>query len=297
GTWCGYCPRGWYADNQLEQKYGSQVVIVCIHGPFNPGTLEDPFQTAQADSMLYGIGFPVAEGFSYPGGWTARQAVGTTWNVDPTAWIHPLPPFVTANTPGLADTMVGTAAMATVKVENVSYNQSTNMVTAKVTGVFQSALSGDFRLNLMVTEDSVTGPTGTPYTQKDYDQTNYYYNCPQLGDASNPLYNLGAGQGCDGEIAGFVHRHVFREAVGGVHGVPGIIPANPAVGTPYSMTFTFPLPASVLNPNHVSLVGIVHQYIATDLNGNEVYDAMSVPLSSNSIPTLPNKVTVTFDAG
>ena len=300
GTWCGYCPRGAYADDQLINKYGDSVVIVCIHGAFTPGTNEDPFQTAQGDSMLYGIGFPQAEGFSYPGGWTAREPVGTggtTWNVDPTAWINPLPPFVTSTTPGVADTMVGTPALASVSISNVTFDVNTGMVSATVTGTFQKALSGDFRLNLMVTEDSITGPTGTPYTPQDYDQTNYYYHCDQLGNSSNPLYNLGSGTACDGEINGFVHRHVFREAVGGVHGVAGIIPSTVQVGKAYTTTFNFALPYTVINPNHVHLVAIVHQYSATDLNGNEVFDAKEVPLTTAPVAFAANELDVSADGG
>jgi hypothetical protein len=275
GSWCGWCPRGAYAMQVLDKKYPGKVFCVAYHNG-------DPMSTKQGDSITSAKGFPssaVVPGF--PDSWITRTPYdvgnGPTWNVDPLYWVAPLPGINDdASTPGIVDGMVDQTTPIVVGFESATYNASTNQVTAKVTAhVLQSVASGDYRITLMVTEDSVVGPDGTTY-----DQHNYYTANNQGGNwPNNPFYNM------PGVIPGWAHMHVFRMAFPSVKGAAGIIPQSPAMNTPYSTTFTFKLP-STIDPRHAHMIAIVHQYSATGVDNNTVYDAAESPLSATPIPTV-----------
>jgi hypothetical protein len=282
GAWCGYCVRGAYAEQVLEEEFPGQVAIVSIHND-QGSTANDMMDNVQGDSMVTDIGFPSVEALSgFPDGWTARTTQGPNWNVDPGEWSDSVSMLFenTTYTPGIVDTMLGQLAVVQCNVDSVSFNQVTKMVTARVTATFPTAMTGDFRLNLMVTEDSVSG------SGAGWDQHNYY-SSTDLGPTypNNPMYNYPE------SIPGWMHMHVFREAVGGIHGVTGVIPATTSVGGVYSKTFTFPLPTTVQNKYYVHLIGLVHQYSSTDAESNQVFDAMEVPLLNT--PHASNNFTLT----
>ena len=273
GAWCGYCVRGAYAEQVLEEEFPGKVAIISIHND-QGSTANDMMDNVQGDSMVTDIGFPSVEALSgFPDGWTARMTEGTNWNVDPAVWADSVSMLFenTAYTPGIVDSMLAQQTQAVCNVDSVSYNQTTNMVTARVTATFAAALTGDFRLNLMVTEDSVSG------SGAGWDQHNYYSGTDgSVGGTlpNNPMYNYPE------SIPGWKHMHVFREAVGGIHGVDGIIPSSVDAGNVFSKTFTFKLPSTIQNNYYVHLIGLVHQYSATDAESNQVFDAMEVPLLS-----------------
>ncbi|HEY3876460.1 MAG TPA: Omp28-related outer membrane protein [Candidatus Kapabacteria bacterium] len=272
GAWCGFCVRGAYAINNLYATYPGQVVVVSIHSDQNGNPANDMMDIPQGDSLVSGIGLPSAEVLQgFPDGWTARSIApgSTTWNVDPSAWATGVAAkFGIGGTDGIVAGLLAEPVQATVTVDNISFDNNSQQVTATVSVTFAKAASGDLRLNLMVTEDSVTG------SGSGWDQHNYYSATGSVGPSvpGNPLYNQAP------SIAGWEHMHVFREAVGGVLGQPGIIPSSVTAGSTYSTTFTFTLPSNVEDPNHVHLIGMVHEYSATNASGNQVLDAEEVPL-------------------
>jgi len=265
GAWCGWCVRGALAIEQLYQKYPGKVVGVSIHNG-------DPMVTPSGDSLQAGLpgqasGTRVT---GYPDGWTARQANGSTWNVNPGDWID------TVASAGLVDQLIGTPADATVTVDNVTFDLATSMVTARVSAKFNQAMSGDFRFNLYLTEDSVVYPE-----DRTADQHNYYYHNANF--PGSPYYNLGTGANGNGVIKNFTHMHVLRFAAGGAWGTKGVIPPSAASGATYTQTYSFRLPGNVMNPNHVSVIGFVHQYNSSSLASNEILDAHEVPLNATPV--------------
>src|SRR4051812_35948630 len=84
GSWCGWCPRGIVAINQLEQTAPGKVIPVAIHISSSP----DPMENAQGDSLAAGI--PTLSSQTaipgFPGGWTSRVAANNTWVSDPLNW-------------------------------------------------------------------------------------------------------------------------------------------------------------------------------------------------------------------
>jgi len=288
GAWCGWCVRGALAIQKLDEKYPGQVIPVAIHGPVSYG---EPMSTAQGDSLNSGIGFPVSDQYGWPDGWTARtvETAHNDWNVDPDSWID------TTNATGIVDGMVNQPAQANATIDQVTFDPQTHLVTARVSAKFNDQLSGDFRLNLYVVEDSVQGNSDPAWVQHNY----YYHNA---SFPTSPYYNQGdaflyQGQPDGSTIANYTFMHVFREAVGGVHGVKGPIPASPTSGTTYSQVFSFYLPVNVLNPNHAKLIGFVHQYSATDMNANQILDAAEVPLTTTTLAVAPNNLEVTGNDG
>ncbi len=84
---------------------------------------------------------------------------------------------------------------------------SSRVLTVQVTANFKYALTGNFKLNVYVLENDVPGP-----------QT----NAP----------------------ANYRHNQVVRALLGGASGTSGVIPNNPVVGTNYTKTYTYTVPAT-----------------------------------------------------
>lgn len=244
---------------------------------------------AQADSITSGIGFPTAARFpGYPNGWVTRVlngGGGTVWYSDPSEWVDSL-----GWTSGIVDAALLETPKASVSMSHLSFNPTTGMVTVDLTGRFVQAMSGDLRFNVLITEDSVSGPAGSTYDQHNYYKGNTSY--PQ-----SPFYNQGTGAYPNGVIAGFQHMHVYRGSMAGIFGAKGIIPSSVTPGQEFSTTFSFRLPYSVQNPNHVKVIGIVNQYSATDASKNEVFDAVEQPLSATPIKVVTADYTLSPQAG
>ncbi len=271
GSWCGFCVRGNFAIQEVERRFPGRVAVVCFHSG-------DPMRTNQGDSLINGK--VVAQSVSsFPLSWLERSLWGDTkWAADPSTWTHLAGFGGSASDPQYVDTMLNTKALATVGVSNVTFSPTTHEVSATITTTFHEAMSGDFRMNLLVTEDSVSGPAGTRY-----DQTNYYSKTdkPIGGNLpNNPFYNSPY------KIDGWQHRYVFLTAPAGIRGKAGVIPSTVAPDAQYSQTFTFVLPDSTLDPNNIRLVGIAYEYSATDSSMNQVFDAEVAHLSAAKIPVI-----------
>ncbi len=278
GSWCGWCPRGAYAIQQIDKKYPGQVFAVAVHNG-------DPMTTPSGDSLQMGIPGLAAQSAipGFPGSWVARTGFGASnsWIQDPSNWVNMLPGIDTLGGPGLVDQMVNKPTDVAVTVDNVTFDPASHMVSCKVNAKFINAVTGEVRLNLYVTEDSVIGPSGSLYDQ------HCYYSSASNGNAfpNNPWYSGPA------VIPGWPHMHVLRTAVGGAWGIAKLIPNGPAAGSSYSQSFTFKLPTAVTDPNHVHLIGFVHQFSTSDAASNVVLDAAEATLSSTHIPV----VTANFD--
>lgn len=86
-------------------------------------------------------------------------------------------------------------------------NWNTRVLTVQLTAEFTYAVAGPHKLNVYVLEDLVPGP-----------QT----NAP----------------------ANYIHNKVMRAMLGGATGTTGVLPTNPVVGTAYTQTYTYTVPAT-----------------------------------------------------
>jgi len=166
---------------------------------------------------------------------------------------------------GAATSTVAGASSATVNFMELRFNPGSRIMTAKVEIGFTGYLQGDLRLGLMIIEDSVTG------TGSGYDQTNYFNTTAghQFQGRGNPIPN-------------YVHRHVFREAIGSVWGNPGILPNEVNFGTRAEHTFEQLIPITY-DVNQISLVAFVSQVSnsGTNVSDRKIINGEGVHMMSN----------------
>lgn len=242
GAWCGYCVDGNYHLESLDNAY-PWVIPYAIH---------------EGDAMSFPYGDSInINVYAYPSGFFDRYDYENTtgwWGTpDRTLW-QPYTLERYAN---------GTPCAVQI---NHTYNASTRQLSATVQSTFYGDFSREFRMNLFVIEDSVTGGTGPMW-----DQHNYYSSqSSAYGGPSHPYYNL------PDPIVGFKHRHVCRAMLGGPWGQANSIPLSVTDGGVYTWTFNYTLPAN-FNANRVSLAGMVMGF-APYYRNRPIVNAIETPL-------------------
>ncbi|MFT5820603.1 MAG: hypothetical protein ACI8ZM_001848 [Crocinitomix sp.] len=193
GTWCGWCPRGAVALEEMESE--PLFIGIAVHNG-------DPMTVDAYDT---GINTYVPGG--YPGGGVDRVIPG-----DPSDFSS------------MYTTRSSFIPPASV---SVTYAEVGANIEVTVTADFVGALSGDYRLAAVITEDDVTG------TASGYNQANYYSggDAGEMGgyeDLANPV-----------PAADMVYDHVAR-ALGNdeILGDAGSLPATIDAGSTESYTYT-----------------------------------------------------------
>lgn len=155
----------------------------------------------------------------------------------------------------------GQLSPATVSATSM-FDAVSRELNVTVTAKFYGPISGDFRLNAYVVEDSVVG------TGSGYNQSNAY------NSVSGHPY-----QGAGTTIVGYVHRNVERKALGGTWGTSGVIPATTVNEGEYTQSYTYTIPATY-NVDHCRVVAFAHEFNNNFKSGkNEILNAVSVPLN------------------
>lgn len=137
GTWCGWCPRGAVAMENMEDKYSAFWAGIAVHNG-------DPMTDSTYDA---GIG-PLVTG--YP-----KALVDRFTGIDPSAME--------------ADFLNRIQVAPVAFIENgATYNASTRELKVSATVDFQQAASSSYKMAIVLTEENVTG------TVAGYNQANYY---------------------------------------------------------------------------------------------------------------------------
>jgi len=141
-----------------------------------------------------------------------------------------------------------------------SVNPTTRVVTVGLNATFTYPVTGPFRLNVYVAEDNVPGP--------------------QQSAAAN-----------------YIHQRVMRAMLGGMEGSTAVIPTNPVLGTTYSQTYSYSVPADY-EIEELHLVGVCERRPDGTFAGrgamncvNRSLGAVSVDelsLSDNGLVAFPN---------
>ena len=105
-------------------------------------------------------------------------------------------------------------------------NWTSRVLTVTVTANFTYSFTGPFKMNAYLLEDAVPGPQ---------------MNAP----------------------ANYLHNKVVRALLGGSTGTSGVIPNTPAVGTPYSKTYTYTVPAN-FKLGDLKLIGVLEHALANN---------------------------------
>jgi hypothetical protein len=219
GAHCGQCPMGSYILDSLLEVYPG-LIGVSLHS-YVPS---DAMYFLHIDTIAaeYAAGAPLGaiDRINFPDGFGYVAKLQTTWN-------------------GHVQTRLAVTPTLTVSI-NPSWDSPTRNITALIsTNILSNMPSGDYRFNLYVVEDSVTG------TGPGYEQVNFYD-----GIAGNPFYGMG------NPIINYAHRHVVRAILPQAWGQAGIISSTPATGQIFSTTFNYTLPAGY-NEDRVMLVAFV----------------------------------------
>lgn len=200
GTWCGWCPRGTVFMDFMADTYPDYWAGVAVHN-------NDPMT-----DTIYDNGLNPLIGGSYPNLVVDRGPAN-----DPSAVEQSF----------LQQIVIAPTAFLT---NGATYNAGTRELKVSVTADFQTAASGDWRMGIVLTEDSVTGGAG-------YAQSNSY-----------------AGGG-SGVMGGFEllpspvpanqmrYDHVARAIIPEFDGMLNSFPANITTAAGYTNCFTFVLPA------------------------------------------------------
>lgn len=128
-----------------------------------------------------------------------------------------------------------------------SLNSTTRQLMVSLTATYTYSFSGTHKLNVYLLEDNVPGPQA---------------NAP----------------------ANYVHQGVMRAMLGGVNGSAGIIPNNPVVGTPYTASYTYTVPAG-FNLSNLRLIGVA-EHSTGAANGRHTLNAVNRAASAVGIDEL-----------
>ncbi len=133
-------------------------------------------------------------------------------------------------------------------------NNSTRQLTATIEATFTYALTGPFKFNVHLAENNVPGPQA---------------NAP-------PNY---------------IHHGVMRAILGGPNGTSGIIPNNPVIGTTYSHTYSYTIPAE-FDISQLYLVGMIEHVPAA--GERYALNAVSSQHAAVAIDEMPNSDLLVF---
>lgn len=207
GTWCGWCPRGFYWMSYMHETYPETFIGIAMHNG-------DPMTNAAYNS---------ASGFNaYPQAHVNRKSknisVGANFEDEYLAAINDVVPF---------DVQV-TATYEEDEPDRLNIHARFEFVT-ELEGI-------NYRIGGVVVEDGVTG------TGNGYNQVNFY----SFQSANLPLSGFGYDwQALPNPVPAsqMVYPDVARSLLGPYGGLAASIPSNVTVGQVVEREFTYFVPA------------------------------------------------------
>jgi len=275
GTWCGFCVRGIIYMDSMWKEHPTTTSLVSVHdyNTYDAMAIENTL-TEDYDTWI-----SAQTGGSYPGIYVDRTYVDDPSNIF----------YYYTN-------YSGEFAFANL---SLSATIGSGSIQSSVTVTPAINLSGDYRVELLVSEDQVHGTTGG-YAQHDYYSTSSanpdVAYLSQLGTMIGMGFNFtdstypvpAASMYYD-----FVARYTVPDMGSSPNGVAASLPASLVAGTPYTYNFSNVNIASdwisahlhvvVLliddNSSHLGSYGTVLNSISTDttfVNPNPISDPTSV---------------------
>ncbi len=218
GTWCGFCPRGAVMVDYMSAAFPDNFIGIAVHNG-------DPMTVTAYDTYMDSkiAGYPSCIG--------DRQ--GT--EIDPSPQYNP-------SIYGRMFERASIAPLATVAL-TAEMNSTSRTLVVNSTATYTTNLSGDYRLNVVLTEDGITGDGTAPWNQ-----ANYY-----AGGGNGPM---GGMETLANPISGFEYNHVARAILGGINGTISSLPASGTSGSAYSYEYNYTIPAeyNVANMKAIAMV-------------------------------------------
>jgi thiol-disulfide isomerase/thioredoxin len=225
GHTCGNCPRAAESLEQLYALFPGQIVSMGVHAGFfaEPGGAEYPedFRTSVGNELDQFYGVSAA---SLPKGLVNRKSFGGAIILEHTDWKTKVP------------TIASIPPDANLKI-TAQFNASSRILTANIDTRILLPLTGDLKLALYITEDSVRA------NQKDYDAP---------GDV----------------IENYVHRHMLRTSMNSAWGEPLSSATNYAAAELFSKNLSITLPVE-WNAQHIGVLAVLYR----DAENKEVIQA------------------------
>ena len=215
GTWCQWCPRGAVYMKLMADKYPSHFAGIAVHNGNN-----DPMRVVDYDAAFA----PLLPGF-------------------PSALVDRDPKAIDPS--GLEESFfkrVVVAPKAFIK-NGATFNTTTRVLDVSVTTTIQTAITGDYKLACVITEDSIRG------TASGYNQANAY-----AGGAAGVMggFELLANPV---PAAKMTYDHVARFISPDFTGIPGVAGTSSSAGTIFTYNFSFTLPAN-FKSNKIHIIGM-----------------------------------------
>lgn len=213
GTWCGWCPRGTVAMEFLQRDYQGLAHGIAVHN-------NDPMAFEKYDA---GMGTKIS---GYPSALVDRGL-----DVDPSAIWEEVGQRL--QTPPAALLEAGAL-----------YNSTTGQLDISIEVDFQAAVSGDWRIACILTEDSVSG------TDAGYAQSNYYKSNNQ------DLFNI-YGQNWKTfpnpvPASQMVYNHVARALTPSFDGQQNSFPTSVTAGSKYVFNFIYNVASYDVDNVHIA---------------------------------------------
>lgn len=240
GAWCGYCPDGSQVVQEDIEPVYPRAICVAFHNADPMALSGDPFNAAFTGG--------------YPGATIDRKVWGSSQTVNRGSWASDVG-IQTATTPNFQVDLLGL------------YDSVTRTITLTVTGKALSALTGNYRINAYIVEDSITNSGSNK-------QKSYMYT-----DASSWFKNQ-CESPCGSSCAScaylpdsfYSHMHVVTNILaqgGSIWGDTAF--TNPAINTTKSKTYTYVIPTTTPS-KYVSVIGLIQKY-GTTTTDREIQNA------------------------
>jgi hypothetical protein len=203
GTWCVWCPRGAVYMDAMASKYDGYFAGIAVHNGSN-----DPMVHAAYDAAIGGLigGYPSA-------------LVNRNPEIDPMAIEGDF----------LDEIVIAPKALL---VNTRTFNTTTRVLDVTVNTTIQTAITGNYKLACVLTEDEVTGTTSG------YAQANAY-----AGGGAGPM---GGYESLPNPVPAsmMVYNHVARDIQPSFAGMSNAYGTSAAAGATFTHNFSFTLPSS-----------------------------------------------------
>ena len=250
GTWCQWCPRGAVYMDSIHKTYPTTALTIAVHN-------SDPMTVDAYDA---GIAALIS---GYPSGLVDRKG----GEADPSEFFD----RYTANINGFTPCDVDVDA---------TWNATSNSYDISVSSKMATDLIGDYRFNVVVTEDHVTGTT------TDWNQANAY-----SGGANGAMGGFES-KANPVPAAEMVYNHVSRDILGGFDGAFGSLPETLLVNTTHTYSASYQLKAGENKDRMVIIAWVSSAATGEILNANyKSFNTMAVSTqkaNTFAVSTFPN---------
>lgn len=239
GEWCGYCPDGDYKAQLDVDSFPSQVLAIAYH-TIDPLTISEG---TSLDGFFNQFGTPSAMIDRYQFKWLTGVPSGRPWYDVTYERLQMVSPVE-------------------VVFSNYQYDSLTKQYSMDVSANFYGEASGNFQMDLVITEDSIF----------DSGQHNYYDD--GTIDSTSPFVDAGD------PIVNYAHNHVARIVVSAPSStIPTSIPTS---GGSYTATFAGML-SSTWNAHEIHYIGMVYKK-SNDPENSQVLNSGALGLATLSPP-------------